>query len=84
MTKNTKYTSLKSFWCIAKSERHFSIGKHAIETYEGCFLLIFRCNLYLVISRITIKEDVEFVPGHSLQDLIMEWEREVVFAGDNI
>ena len=66
------------------SERYFPIGKGAIGTCKGCFLLIFRCNFYLVISSITIKEAIEFVPGHSLQYLVKEREREVVFASDSI
>ena len=38
----------------------------------------------MVIFRITVKETKEFVTGHSLQDLVKEWEREVVFASDSI
>ena len=70
------HTSLKCGRCIAQPKRHSFERKGPIWTSKSGFLLIFWCNRNLIIS---IKKTVPPFSGKSIQHLIHEGHRKMVF-----
>ena len=73
------HTSLKGCGCIAQPKRHSSERKSPIWTSESGFLLIFWCDRNLIIPRIPIKKTIPPFSGKSIQHLIHEGHRKMVF-----
>jgi hypothetical protein len=72
---------LKSYGRIAKAEGHPAVCKSSIWADEGYFLLILGVNWNLEEPAIPIKIAKIRMFSESLQDLVDEREREMVFAG---
>jgi hypothetical protein len=71
---------LESHPDIFESEGHDAIGKGAPWGCEGGFVLIHLLDLDLVIARKSIHEGEDFMTDTSIDDLIDEGGREVVFG----
>ena len=53
-------------------KKHPLIGKGAKGVCEGCFILVFQGDFYLVIPKITIQEIIIFITGYPFKNLIQE------------
>lgn len=69
---------LKGIWSITYSKWHHSKGKVSIGTCKSYILLIFTGNRNLVVTRITIKEAIEFLTSQPIHRLVNERKRKMI------
>src|SRR3954462_9398571 len=67
------HAPLESRRCIAQTEWHPSVGVRSVRTRERRFLLIFWCNVDLVLTRVSVQETVIFMTCQPFQHLVNEW-----------
>jgi hypothetical protein len=64
---------------IFETKRHLTIGKCTPWIDESCFMLVFRFDLYLIISQKTIHERKSLATGAFIEYLVNEWCGKIIF-----
>ena len=80
--KGKIHCPLKGIPNIFQSKGNFLVREGTPRTNESCFMLVFRFNLNLIISRETIHKRKEFTPRASINNLVYKWRGIVVLRKD--
>jgi hypothetical protein len=79
VVKCKRHGPLESGSSILEAKRHLTIGECTPRTNECLFVLVFRFDLDLIISRKTIHEQKGFTTGTFINDLVNEWGWKIIF-----
>ena len=77
--KRKRHRPLESGSNILKAKRHLTIGECTPRTNKCCFVLVFRFDLYLIISRKTIHEINDFSTHTLIDNMINKWGWKIIF-----
>src|SRR4051812_44689275 len=70
--KDSHHASLKSCRCIGHAKWYPSVCVRSIRTHEHSLLLIFRSDINLIITKISVKKAVVFMTSQSFKHLVNE------------